>query len=350
MTAFVVIYPTFFVESVDASGLEGTPGLDSEGYYVIENDAFKINSDGGDAIVTTAGINRAIEWAKSQGYGKIRFEEGVYAVYNDTNNLYLTPHGGIIIPSDTEVDLNGASFVLEANFYGTYSVFGVAFAENVVIKNGKIYGDKNEHIYLFNYSAPLSNKGVGIWIAASKNVLVQDVEVYDTIGDGILADDDGIIKSKGGTASQNIRVADCVIKNAGRYGINFEAVVDGEISGNTVDGVKGVWTGYGIRVGTGVKEYKLNASTYTAKNIKVLSNNIVNAKGGSILCDFVENVEIRENVMINGGMAMLGAKNATVTLNQLINSTIRVRGKYSTPTFGVNALDEHSMIIYDGRN
>ncbi|MDR3263379.1 MAG: right-handed parallel beta-helix repeat-containing protein [Clostridiales bacterium] len=362
-TAIPIVYPLFFAEKADVSGLNGVSVADANGWYTVDNEAFGISASGGDAVKTTLGINRAIEWAKEQGYNKIKFAAGEYAVYNDTNNLADVPTGGIIVPSDTEIDLNGAEFKLAANFYGTYSVFGVAESENVVIKNGFVTGDADSHIYLFNPSSIFHFDGYGIWIASSKNVTVENVTISNVTGDGIYVGANGLLISDGGINSQNIYIRNCTITGARRYGIHFESAINSVAEDNKISNVKGFWTGWGIGIDVSPASVKpignkffhiFLEDIYTLKfsvdGLKILRNEISDTSGGSICAKMGNNYSISDNILTDSGIAIINAKNLVFNGNILRNSNVRIHGK--TVTFSSlqgNLLENGSEIKYDAR-
>lgn len=106
--------------------------------YTIDLQAFGIYNDGTHPDETSAGINHALQYAKTLNINRIVFPLGTYLI-SETNPIVFNHQ-------DTVVDLNGATLKINPNDLGKYRVVSIeAGAENFRLTNGTIMGDKDTH-------------------------------------------------------------------------------------------------------------------------------------------------------------------------------------------------------------
>ena len=132
--------------------------------YTIELDKFNIYNDNSHATETTKGINEAILYAKENGYSRVVLPAGNYAIDTSvTNSLPLsdgkdtwTHHRkGIVMQSDLELDMTGATLKMVPVEDPYYSIFTISGCKNAVVKGGTILGDREEH----DYGMRINNEG-----------------------------------------------------------------------------------------------------------------------------------------------------------------------------------------------
>lgn len=111
--------------------------------YVIELSRWNIKNDGSDSMATTAGINVAMVWAKSQGYNHVILPSGTYLVQMDPVSF-----SAIVMPSDMHFEMpHDCTIQLQTTSSPNYNIFQLKQIHNVKVSGGSIVGDKKTHIY-----------------------------------------------------------------------------------------------------------------------------------------------------------------------------------------------------------
>ncbi|MEC2354049.1 right-handed parallel beta-helix repeat-containing protein [Bacillus velezensis] len=184
-------------------------------YYSVDALDWGIDDKGSNAIETTEGINRALKYASSKSFYKVHIPKGTYLI-DAVNTSRRLPEfgGGINIPSNIELILHPeAVFKVQPNDSQGYSCFYIGQASNVTIRGGQIIGDRYEHDYSKIESAKKTHEwGYGIHVHGSSNVLIENVQVSDCIGDNIWIAADGMMNTSGTyTPSKNVTVRKCTL-------------------------------------------------------------------------------------------------------------------------------------------
>ncbi|WP_342497426.1 right-handed parallel beta-helix repeat-containing protein [Bacillus sp. FSL K6-2861] len=184
-------------------------------YYFVNALDWGIDDKGSNAIETTEGINRALEYASSKSFYKVHIPKGTYLI-DAVNTSRRLPEfgGGINVPSNIELILHPeAIFKVQPNDSQGYSCFYIGQASNVTIRGGQIIGDRYEHDYSKVTSIKRTHEwGYGIHIHGSSNVLIENVQVSDCIGDNIWIAADGMMNTSGTyTPSKNVTVRKCTL-------------------------------------------------------------------------------------------------------------------------------------------
>ena len=145
------------------------------GSYLLELSRWNVKNDGTNAVTTSAGINNALSWAATEGFAELVLPNGVYLI--DENNP-------IIPQSFLTLNLGGAILRIRDNSLPSYSIILLNNKQHVRIINGKVEGDRYTH----NYDSGGTHEfGVGINLRfGSKNITIEDLEIYNTTGDGII--------------------------------------------------------------------------------------------------------------------------------------------------------------------
>ncbi|UWD95651.1 right-handed parallel beta-helix repeat-containing protein [Bacillus velezensis] len=184
-------------------------------YYFVDALDWGIDDKGSNAIETTEGLNRALEYASSKSFYKVHIPKGIYLI-DAVNTTKRLPEfgGGINVPSNIELILHPeAIFKVQPNDYQGYSCFYIGQASNVTIRGGQIIGDRHEHDYSKVTSIKKTHEwGFGIHVNGSSNVLIENVQVSDCIGDNIWIAADGMMNTSGTyTPSKNVTVRKCTL-------------------------------------------------------------------------------------------------------------------------------------------
>ena len=280
---------------------------------IINNEYFNISSDGTNPIDTTKGLNKALEYAKNNNIRYIKFQKGVYLI-----------NGAIKIYSNTEIDLNSSEIMLQENDKTGYTILGILNMENVTIKNGKITGDKEKHNYTGNSA---HEWGMGINIAGSDNVDLENLEISEMTGDGIYI-------TSGKNNSNLIKVQNCILKENRRQGISIISGEQIEICNNEIYKIEGTSPQAGI-------DLEANYETQKIDQIDIYNNNIYYSGSNTavILHSQIYNVKIREN-MIYGNINVNETKEKTeIFNNQLIDGAINAGSSNENSTRIVNNLE-----------
>lgn len=151
---------------------------------MLELSKWNISNNGADAVNTSIGINKALEWAFSQNYNEVVFPKGTYLI--DENNPILPK-------SFMTLNLGGALLKIRDNNMTSYSV--ILFNDNQKysrITNGIIQGDRDTHDYSpigtheggygiqIGQFAPTLNGGNNV-----ENVTIDNMEIFNLTGDAI---------------------------------------------------------------------------------------------------------------------------------------------------------------------
>ena len=318
--------------------------LDGEllnGIYTIENARFGIDSTGGNARATTDGINAALRWAKEQGFTIVKFEKGTYMIQCKWRNRYIAPTDGILVPSGLTLDLNGSTFMMEPNSYPEYCIFGIVNVKDVTIKNGRLIGDLDNHVYAKSSASPTHEFGFGIVISASTNVTIRNLTITKMTGDGIIVEGSYTALADGGKVSAKVRLLDNDISNCRRQGISIIGARDSEIAGNRIYNISGTDPQYGIDI-----EKELD---YVVDKLKIHDNVIYNCSGGAISCHSGNDYEVYNNIC-SGNILAVFSSNIRIYGNTIKNSFIHAMGGASNITVENNILEGSSWLKNDSTN
>ncbi len=305
------------------------------GIYTIENARFGIDSTGGNARATTDGINAALRWAKEQGFSTVKFEKGTYMIQCKWRNRFIAPTDGILVPSGLTLDLNGSTFMMEPNSYPEYCIFGIVNAKDVTIKNGRLVGDLDNHVYAKSSASPTHEFGFGVVISASTNVTIRNLTITKMTGDGIIVEGSYTALADGGRVSTKVRLLDNDISNCRRQGISIIGARDSEIAGNRIYNISGTDPQYGIDI-----EKELD---YVVDKLKIHDNVIYNCSGGAISCHSGNDYEVYNNIC-SGNIIAVFSSNVRIYGNTIKNSFINVLEGASNITVENNILEGNSWI------
>jgi hypothetical protein len=327
-----------FLASHSIGYYNGFSAPDDAKWYTVENGRFDIDHTGRNARDTTDGINAAIEWAKEQGYGYVRFEKGVYMIQCNWKNRYTAPTDGILVPSGLTLDLGDSTFIIEPNSYPEYAVFSIVNQSDVRILGGTLVGDINEHVYAPSPSSPTHEFGFGICISASRNVLIEGVTIRDMTGDGIILEGSYAALTDGGMLSSEVRILGCDISNCRRQGISVIGAVDSEIAYNRIYDIKGTKPQFGIDI-----EPELD---YIVDNLNIHHNVIAGCAGGAISCHSGSDYQVYANACL-GHIIAVYSSNVSIHGNTVNSGMIHVYSGADNIEVYDNLLDWRSKLKFD---
>jgi hypothetical protein len=141
--------------------------------YIVELDRWGIRNDGTNAAATTAGMNNAFQWARTNHYQTVVLPSGTYLI--DKNSQ-------VNLLSSTHYKFYDCLFVKEPNPSPRYTVLLCDNVTNVTIEGATIQGDRERHDYS---SGGTHEWGHGIDCRNScYNIVIKHCEVFDCTGDG----------------------------------------------------------------------------------------------------------------------------------------------------------------------
>ena len=143
----------------------------------------------GDGVIDdTESIQNCINYASQNGLSAHFTCGKSYVVYPpDREYTGRTGNNCLTVPSNSNIELNGANILCGTNSAVSYSIIHVPTeSNNVRIHGGKIWGDRDTHIIP---SSTLSNDETHEWCycieSCGSNVSIEEVEIGGVRGDGI---------------------------------------------------------------------------------------------------------------------------------------------------------------------
>ena len=285
---------------------------------IINNEFFSINQDGENPNNTTRGINEANKYESKNNIKYIKLENGTYLINGNTtnyNDFETAEKKGIILESNITLDLNGSTIQHVSSSYPNYAVFSVTDVQNVEISNGIIIGDKYTHEYI---ASSTHEWGFGIDIRGSKNVVINNVQIKEVTGDGII-----LGEYTNGEYAENVKIRNCKITDCRRQGISIVCAENVHVSENEIDNIKGTTPQCSIDV----EPY------YPLQHVKnvVIENNIFYNNESGIAVSFSgdsKDIFVLNNEMENVGIACSNfGGNANIGYNHISNGTVWIYGK-----------------------
>ncbi|MFI1773832.1 hypothetical protein [Thalassobellus citreus] len=181
-------------------------------------------------------INKAIELVYALGANVFELDK-IDAYFNveanKVNRLYSFERS-IRIPSSFHFKMSNNTFLrVQPTHFPAYALITTMVSDNAVISGGNLIGDRWEHDYtpindIVGANRDEHGNGHLIWVIGSHNTIVDDVNISNSIGEGIqvhaetIRNPDGSLKS-GTRTSENVLIKNCLIKESRRNGI---AIID----------------------------------------------------------------------------------------------------------------------------
>lgn len=257
----------------------------SEGEYLLVPGDWGVSTNGTDALGTTEGLQEAIDWAHAEGYGQFTVPAGDYLVGREGNDIYWA---GITIPSNMVFELlEGASITMETNDRWNYCVLAVRGEQDVVIRGGTIAGDRETHVY---EGGGAHDEGHAICIEGnSERVLVEDTELRDVTGDGVLIVGSG----DAGNSCFDITIRNNEIHHNRRQGVSIVGGVRVLIEGNEVHHIAGTSPQFGVDV---------ESLDFRSADILIRENNFHENAGGDLVNTDGTNLWFLDNICDQTGL------------------------------------------------
>lgn len=256
--------------------------------YTIELDRWDIPSNRTNADKTTANLQKAIDWAVGEGFGKIHLPKGHYLVGRYGNDIY---QAGIAIRSNMAFLLDDEAIIeMVPNDKWNYCVLEVTAREHVLISGGTILGDRKNHTYTPRPKDGYTNHDEGHLICIqneSAEVTVEGVKLTKANGDGIL-----LVGQKGpGSSVKDIVIKNNEFDNNRRQGIS---IVGGErvlIENNEIHHTKGHSPQFGIDI---------ESTIYKSEDITIRQNYFHDNRGGDFVNVDGKKVIFEKNILKQG--------------------------------------------------
>lgn len=259
-----------------------------EARYELELERWEISNDAGDPVETRARINEAIAWATSNGFDVVVVPPGTYLVGEPTTDNYAA---GIELVGDMTLELSDDTVIqMATNDRWNYCVIDLNGAENVTIRGGTIAGDRDTHDFEGG-GAHDEGHGICAWTSVSR-VLIEDVELRDLTGDGVL-----ILGSRGddtepGVPSTNVTIRNSEIHHNRRQGVSIVGGHSIVVEDNHIHHIGGTAPQFGIDI---------EGAGRTDRDIWIHRNDFHDNAGGDIVTSSGRNVWIEGNTLTQCG-------------------------------------------------
>jgi len=262
--------PQAIESPMDAVGELPYPQI-PEKSYTIELDRWDIPNDRRDADKTTENLQKAIDWAVDEGYGRIHLPKGHYLVGRYGNDIY---QAGIALRSNMAFLLDKEVVIeMVPNDKWNYCVLEVTAKERVVISGGTILGDRDNHTYTPRPGDGYTNHDEGHLVCIqneSAHVTVENVKLTRANGDGIL-----LVGQKGkGSSVKHIVIKNNEIVGNRRQGISVVGGEDVLIQNNEIHHTSGTSPQFGIDI---------ESRIYKSSDVRIMSNYFHNNRGGDLV-------------------------------------------------------------------
>ncbi|UNY39819.1 structural protein [Bacillus phage vB_BauM_KLEB27-3] len=207
--------------------IEAKVNVGSVKTYVINKERWGIYDDLSHPEETTKGINDAINWAvKEGGFNHVFLPRGDYLI-DPIGKKRFEEEGGIHIEvSNFHFELaKDARLKAMTNDAWGYNLIFTRKTKNIIISGGIIEGDRYEHDY--EGYPEIKDRvrhewGFGISIQGSENIIVENVELRNFTGDGIIVAAHGMIGVPwvDYTPPKRVTIKDCKFDSARRNNIS----------------------------------------------------------------------------------------------------------------------------------
>ncbi len=260
------------------------PATGGETYTLVAGD-WGVATNGTDALGTTQGLQEAIDWAHTEGFGHFVVPAGDYLVGREGNDIYWA---GITVPSNMVFELqDGATLTMDTNDRWNYCVIAVRGEEDVVLRGGTIVGDRETHIY---EGGGAHDEGHAICIEGnSERVLVEDMVLRDVTGDGVLIVGSG----EPGNSCFDITIRGNEIASNRRQGVSIVGGVRVLIEGNEIHHINGTSPQFGVDV---------ESLSFRSADILIRDNNFHENAGGDLVNTDGTNLWFIDNICDQTGL------------------------------------------------
>lgn len=232
---------------------------------------------------------------------------------------------GINVTSNKVINFEkNALLKCKTNNYYYYRILRINQSSNIVINNGKIQGDKNTHTGSMD-----SEFGHCVSILSSNNVVLNNMELYDAMGDGIVLI--GLNQSYSPENNcKNITINNCLIHDCRRQGISVIGSYNTKILNCEIYDIRGIKPQSCIDIESNYDDNPVEKVYINNCNLHDSANfNLLIVKGKDILVNnsTIEGILINQNsdkVNINNTIVndIYSENNLLTTVNNCITNTI----------------------------
>ena len=255
--------------------------------------------------------------------------DGTYLI-NGTNSGWGHQREGGIFPRSNQTIIlsNNATLKAIENTTGFYNILNIVDVENVHVKGGKVQGIKatptNE-----TYG---SEFGYGVNIVGSKNITIENIDVFDCWGDSVF------VGYANNGNSHNVKISNCVLHDSRRQGISVVGCDTATIKNCEIYNISGTAPQYGIDIepdgSVGIAKHIVIDNCYIHDNV---GGSIVTFSSGNEINDVkisnctLDNINcsVGSEISIdncNIGNVTFGTTNITKVSNSTLNSVYLMGG------------------------
>jgi parallel beta-helix repeat protein len=249
--------------------------------YLIELGRWDIPSNRTQPVKTTDNLQAAIDWARNEGYSRVRLPDGRYLIGKYGNAIY---QAGIVLHDDTQFTLsNNAVLEMDTNDKWNYCVISVDGKSDVIIRGGTIKGDKATHIFTPRQpgGSTAHDEGHGVCIKRSTRVLVENMRINNLTGDGLLLV----------TEVSDVTIRNNNISYNRRQGVSVVGGIRIKIENNEIHHIRGTSPQFGIDI---------EGAGRIDQDILIRKNYFHHNRGGDIVNTSGKNTFIIDNVLHQG--------------------------------------------------
>ena len=261
------------------------PEISNTEVYTLELDRFGISNAGTDAQATTEGLQQALDWAHENNIGVFRVPAGEYLLGVEGNDIY---EAGVELPGNMIFELDdNATLRMHANNKWNYCVLAVRRQSDVIIRGGEIIGDKDTHIF---EGGGAHDEGHAICIEGnSERVLVENIELHDVTGDGVLI----VGQGEAGNSCFDITIRESNIHHNRRQGVSIVGGVRVAIENNEIHHISGTSPQFGVDV---------ESLSFRSADMIVQGNHFYENQGGDLVNTDGENLWFEDNDCDQGAL------------------------------------------------
>ncbi len=260
----------------------------SEKEYVIDIEQWEIPSNRREAVQTTDNLQKAINWASAEGFGRIKLPQGHYLIGKYGNDIY---QAGIELKSNMAFILDDNAIIeMAPNNKWNYCAIAIRNQTNVVVAGGIIIGDRDNHTYTPREGdgSVVHDEGHLICIEGeSKDISIQNMVLTKANGDGIL-----LVSKKGDTPSlERVQIKNSNFASNRRQGISIVGGVDILVENNEIHHTSGTAPEFGV---------DLEGAGRVNRGVIIRGNNFHHNVGGDIVNTDGKNILVENNTMHQG--------------------------------------------------
>lgn len=257
--------------------------------YTIELDRWDIPNNRSNPVKTTDNIQKAIDWAISEGYGIIHLPKGHYLIGKYGNDIY---QAGIVLTSNMAFLLDkDATIEMAPNNKWNYCAIAINNEAHVLVSGGTILGDRDNHEYTPRTSDGATSHDEGHLICIngdSEFVTVENMVLGKANGDGILM----VGSAKGEEQKlKNIDIKRNNFSDNRRQGISIVGGANILIEDNEIHHTNGTSPQFGI---------DLEGAGRINKDVTIRNNYFHHNTGGDIVNTDGKNVLVENNILTQG--------------------------------------------------